>query len=192
MVQWPSLSHILTNETPTTATGILNRLRRPFIFALVILSITLWCGCKQRQPLLVPVSEVQPLMTYQNSSPRFRLKVFMYAPGNLLVRVENLLEGFELLEVPDVTSPTGRILQARLPDQNTFEFNLILPDSDYTQSPNDVTIPWVLEEKGAAAFLRSEGNILMDISTSPSAKYFVKSVEYQSGTGLPQSRKEKL
>jgi hypothetical protein len=150
------------------------------------------CGCGERAPKLVPVSLAQPLMTYQNSSPRFRLEVFMYAEGNLLFRAENLLEGFHLRELPDVTSETGRILQARRTDENTIEFNLLLPGEAYTQSPADVTIPWVLEEKGADAFLRSMGKIVVDVAMSRTAKYVVKSVEYVPATDMPQSKGEKL
>ncbi len=169
-----------------------NRLRRPLLALFPAVLIAILCGCQERGPSLVPVSEAQPLMTYQNSSPRFSLKVFMYAPGNLLFRAESLLTGFRLVQIPDITSPTGRILQAHVIDENTFEFNLILPGSSYIDSPNDLIIPWILEEKGEDAFLRSEGNIYVDISTSPGAKYFVKSVTYQSGTDVPTAKGELL
>jgi len=166
----------------------LRRLCGPFAPLFLILVIATYCGCQQRRSRLVPISHVKPLMTYQNSSPRFRLKVFMYAPGNLLFRVENLLTEFHLTELPDITSATGRILQSRLVGEESIEFNLVLPNASYLESPNDVTIPWVLEEKGADAFLRSEGNVLVDIATSPGAKYYVKSVRYECGTDLPQRK----
>jgi len=117
-------------------------------------------------------------MTYQNSSPRFSLKAFMYAPGNLQFRVENLLSGFDLEALPDITSATGRIIQARLAEDNTIEFNLLLPDDAYVRSENDVTIPWALKEKGPGAFLRSEGQIRVDIASGPDMRYFVKAVTY--------------
>jgi hypothetical protein len=169
-----------------------NRLGRPFLRLFIVVLIAFSCGCQRQQPTLVPVSELKPLMTYQNSSPRFRLKVFMYAPGNLLFRVENLLAEFHLVQLPDLASATGRILQARLIGEESIEFNLILPDASYAESPNDVTIPWVLEEKGADAFLRSEGTILVNIGTSARAKYFVKSVTYEAGSDLPQPKGEIL
>jgi len=118
-------------------------------------------------------------MTYQNSSPRFSLRVLMYAPGNLLFQVENLLQDFSLTGLPEITSPTGRIVQARFVGQEQIEFNVLLPGDAYVRSPNDVTIPWVLAEKGPGGFLRSEGEILVDITSSPDTKYFVRAVRYR-------------
>jgi len=146
-------------------------------FALVCFGLN--AGCLRHRPELVPISEVQPLMTYQNASPRFSLKVSMYAPGNLLFRVENLLPDFTLAGLPEITSPTGRVIQARLVGQETTEFNLLLPGDHYLRSPNDVKIPWVLTEKGPGGFLRSEGEILVDIGATDDMRYFVRGVAYQ-------------
>ena len=143
-------------------------------FGLSLLSLNL--GCLRQKAELVPTSEVQPLMTYENSSPRFSLKVLMYAPGNLLFQVENLLPDFSLTGLPEITSPTGRIVQARLIGQEAIEFNVLLPGDGYVHSPNDVKIPWVLAEKGPGGFLRSEGEILVDIASTAHTKYFVRAV----------------
>jgi hypothetical protein len=126
-------------------------------------------------------------MTYQNSSPRFRLKVFMYAPGNLLFQVENLIPEFHLAGLPEITSPTGRILQARLAGDEAVEFNLLLPGDAYVASETDVTIPWVLNEKGPGGFLRSEGEIIVDVARTSQTRHLVKSVNYRPLTdqGLP-------
>jgi len=145
-------------------------------------------GCAEREPKLVPVSETQPLMTYQNSSPRFRLKVFMYAPGNLLFQVENLLPGFHLASLPEISSPTGRILLARLAGEETVEFNLILPDEAYVSSQSDLVIPWVLNEKGPGGFLRSEGEILVDVARTAETRHRVKSVSYRPTIDQPDPK----
>lgn len=147
--------------------------------ALSAVLLILSSACVQREPKLVPVSEIRPSMTYQNTSPRFRLKVFMYAPGNLLFQVENLIPEFHLAGLPEIASPTGRILQTRLAGEETIEFNLILPDDAYVRSANDVTIPWILNEKGPGGFLRSEGEILVDIARTLQASHLVKSVTYR-------------
>jgi len=144
----------------------------------IAVGLGLSTGCVRPKTELVPTSEVQALMTYQNSSPRFSLRVSMYAPGNLLFQATNLLPHFSLAGLPKITSPTGRILQARLVGQEEIEFNLLLPGDDYLRSRNDVRIPWVLVEKGPGAFLRSEGEILVDISATADAKYFVRAVTY--------------
>jgi len=149
--------------------------RLTFALALVCSSTS----CLRQRTALVPTSEARPLMTYQNSSPRFSLEVLMYAPGNLLFRVENLLPDFTLTRLPEITSPTGRVLQARLLGEDGVEFNVLLPGDLYLHSKNDVTIPWVLAEKGPGAFLRSEGEILVDIAATPDAKYFVQAICYR-------------
>ncbi len=144
-----------------------------------LLLMSLSPGCRRQTPELVPTSEPQPLMTYQNPSPPFGLEVRMYAPGNLLFQVENLLQNFSLTELPEVTSPTGRIVQARPLGAEGISFNVLLPGDAYVRSENDIRIPWVLSEKGPGGFLRSQGEILVDIAATANAKYFVRSVTYQ-------------
>jgi hypothetical protein len=156
---------------------------RKSFFPLILLAAVILEGCGRKgvpTRRLVPLSEAQPLMTYQNSSPRFRLHVFMYAPGNLQFRVENLLEGFCLPAAPKVTAPTGRVLQFHFDGENVIEFNVVLPGTLYQDSSPDVIIPWVLEEKGPDAFLRSDGEILVDIGSTEKIKYLVQSVAYRS------------
>lgn len=149
--------------------------RLTFALALVCSSTS----CLRQKTELVPTSEAHPLMTYQNSAPRFSLKVLMYAPGNLLFQVENLLPDFTLRGLPEITSPVGRVLEARLLGQEGIEFNVLLPGDAYLHSQNDVTIPWVLTEKGPGGFLRSEGQIVVDIAATADTEYFVRAVSYQ-------------
>ena len=153
-----------------------------FIFLFVLAAIILG-GCAPKSGpthRLVPLSEAKPLMTYQNSSPRFRLHVFMYAPGNLQFRVENLLEGFGLPAAPEIATTTGRVLQFHFDGENVIEFNVVFPGTEYQYASPDVTIPWVLEEKGPDAFLRSDGEIFVDIGSTEKIKYLVESVAYRS------------
>ena len=168
--------------TPTN-----RRFRFPLHVAIPCTILTFCLGCAQPQPELVPQSENQPMMTYLNSSPRFRLNVFMYAPGNLLFHLQNLLADFDLQGLPAVSSSTGRVLQPRFAEEGAIEFNLLLPDNSYTLSSEDVTVTWVLEEKGPGAFLRSEGKILVDVASSSQAAYFVKSVRYLPAADLPNA-----
>lgn len=161
---------------------------RKTFFPLILLAATVFGGCAPKggpNRRLIPVSEAQPLMTYQNSSPRFRLKVFMYAPGNLQFQIENLLQGFRVAAAPEIASPTGRVLQSHFDGENVIEFNLVLPGEQYATSAPDVVIPWVLEEKGPDAFLRSDGEILVDIAATPKVKYIVQSVKYRPRSGSP-------
>jgi hypothetical protein len=157
------------------------------VFATLALLVGLGPGCSNHEPRLVPLSTVQPLMTYQNSSPRFSLKIFMYAPGNLVFRIENLLPDFQLRQLPTITTPSGRVVQATLVDANVVEFNLLLPDDAYTTTADDAIIPWMLDEKGPQAFLRSDGEILVDIAVAPRSKYFVRSVNYRPAADSPPS-----
>jgi hypothetical protein len=154
--------------------GRMKRLRQ---LTFVPVSLALMTGCRDPQPKLVPISEVEPLMTYQNSSPRFSLKVFMYAPGNFVF--QNLLPRFSLVGLPDITSPTGRVLQTRLLGREVIEFNLLLPGQEYRRSSNDLRIPWELAEKGPQGFLRSEGSIFVDITATADSEYFIREVRYQ-------------
>lgn len=159
-------------------TGTLLKILIPLILLAIILE-----GCAPKSGptrRLVPLSEAQPLMTYQNSSPRFRLHVFMYAPGNLQFRVENLLEDFRLPAGPEIASQTGRVLQFHFDGENIIEFNVVFPGTEYQYASPDVIIPWVLEEKGPDAFLRSDGDILVDIGSTEKIKYLVQSVAYRS------------
>lgn len=147
--------------------------------ALVVVLTGLSLGCLRQKTDLVVASEVQPLKTYQNASPAFCLTPFIHAPGNLLFQVENLLPDFSLSGLPEITSSTGRIVKARLLGEEGIEFNLLLPGDAYLRSRNDVRIPWVLVEKGPGGFLRSEGEIVLDVAASAEAKYFIQAVTYR-------------
>jgi len=120
------------------------RLLRKIALALACIAVS--PGCLRHATEELRASPRQPLMTYENASPRFSVKVYANAPGNMRFHVQNLLRDFTLAGLPEIASPTGRIMQPRLLGKEAIEFNLLLPGDAYRRSPNDVTIPWVLIE----------------------------------------------
>lgn len=159
--------------------------------SLLALACTALCpGCVRHAREETPAYPAEPLMAYENASPRFLLKVFAHAPGNMRFQIENLMQDFTLAGIPQITTPSGRITQARLSGDEGIEFNLLLPGDTYRRCPADVRVPWLLVERGPRAFLRSEGVILVDIAGTADAPYFVRTIAYEPARDTPLAEDE--